>query len=125
MSYSARTFTDVNLPRGRYLAWLALNGEPSDVVLAMVANFSAWGSYCRTVARALRTNYGFDDAGCAFFDFFAAPPPGGDEPALAVVQASLDAGRASPARARRTSRSASALPADVGSIPRGPPQPSP
>ncbi len=27
-----------------YVAWLALNGEPSDVVLAVVANFSAWGS---------------------------------------------------------------------------------
>jgi hypothetical protein len=76
-----------------YLAWLALNGEPSDVVLAVVANFSAWGSYCATVAQALRIHYGFDDAGCAFFDFFAAPPPAGDEPALAVVQAGLDAGR--------------------------------
>ena len=76
-----------------YLAWLALNGEPSDVVLAVVANFSAWGSYCKTVAQALRVHYGFDDAGCAFFDFFAAPAPGGDEPALVVVQAGLDAGR--------------------------------
>jgi hypothetical protein len=76
-----------------YLAWLALNGEPGDVVLAVVANFSAWGSYCETVAQALRVHYGFDDAGCEFFDFFAAPPPGGDEPALAVLQAGLDAGR--------------------------------
>jgi hypothetical protein len=76
-----------------YLAWLALNGEPGDVVLAVVANFSAWGSYCETVAQALREHYGFDDAGCEFFDFFAAPPPDGDEPALAVVQANLDAGR--------------------------------
>jgi hypothetical protein len=76
-----------------YLAWLALNGEPGDVVLAVVANFSAWGSYCETVAQGLRVHYGFDDAGCEFFDFFAAPPPDGDEPALAVLQAGLDAGR--------------------------------
>ena len=76
-----------------YLAWLALNGEPSDVVLAVVANFSAWGSYCATVAHALREHYGFDDAGCSFFDFFAAPPPAGDEPALVVVQGALDAGK--------------------------------
>ncbi|AHH96221.1 hypothetical protein GCM10010174_44240 [Kutzneria viridogrisea] len=76
-----------------YLAWLALNGEPSDVVLAVVANFSAWGSYCGTVAAALREHYGFDDEGCGFFDFFATPAPGGDEAALAVVQAGLDAGR--------------------------------
>jgi hypothetical protein len=75
-----------------YVAWLALNGEPGDVVLALVANFAAWGSYCAAVARALREHYGFDDAGCAFFDFFAAPPPGGDEPALAVVQRALDGG---------------------------------
>jgi hypothetical protein len=76
-----------------YLAWLALNGEPSDVVLAVVANFSAWGSYCKTVAQALRVHYGFDDAGCAFFDFFGAPPGTSDEPALAVVQDGLDVGR--------------------------------
>jgi len=76
-----------------YLAWLALNGEPSDVVLAVVANFSAWGSYCGTVAQALREHYGFDDSGCGFFDFFAAPAPGGDNAALAVVQAGLDSGR--------------------------------
>lgn len=75
-----------------YVAWLALNGEPGDVVLAMVANFSAWGSYCATVAQALREHYGFD-AACGFFDFFATPPPDGDEPALAAVQAGLDAGR--------------------------------
>ena len=86
-----------------YVAWLALNGEPSDVVLALVANFSAWGSYCRTVARALRVHYGFDDAGCDFFDFFAEPPPDGDDPALAVVQAGLDAGKAAD-RAREYGR---------------------
>lgn len=86
-----------------YVAWLALNGEPSDVVLALVANFSAWGSYCRTVARALRVHYGFDDVGCEFFDFFAEPPPDGDDPALAVVQAGLDAGKATD-RAREYGR---------------------
>jgi hypothetical protein len=63
------------------------------VVLAVVANFSAWGSYCKTIAQALRVPYGFDDGGCAFFDFFAMPAPGDDQPALVVVQAGLDAGR--------------------------------
>ena len=86
-----------------YVAWLALNGEPSDVVLAVVANFSAWGSYCAVVAQALREHYGFADADCGFFDFFAAPPPGGDEPALAAVRAGLDAGRGSD-RAREYGR---------------------
>jgi hypothetical protein len=76
-----------------YLAWLALNGEPTDVTLAVVANFAAWGNYCAAVATGLRTHYGFDDEGCSFFDFFAAPAPDGDEAAIAIVQSGLDAGR--------------------------------
>jgi hypothetical protein len=76
-----------------YLAWLALNGEPTDVTLAVVANFAAWGNYCAAVATGLRTHYGFDDEGCSFFDFFAAPAPEGDEQAIAIVQSGLDAGR--------------------------------
>ncbi|WP_042385144.1 hypothetical protein [Streptacidiphilus melanogenes] len=80
-----------------YLAWLALNGDPVGVVLALTANFSAWGGYCATAARALRDHYGFADEACAFFDFFAvpdtgsdagsetAPDPDADAPALAVV----------------------------------------
>jgi hypothetical protein len=80
-----------------YLAWLALNGEPTDVVLALTVNFAAWGSYCGTVAAALREHYGFDEDGCAFFDFFAAPAPEMERQALATVQSGLDAGRATEA----------------------------
>ncbi|MEY9873134.1 hypothetical protein ABH931_002615 [Streptacidiphilus sp. MAP12-33] len=68
-----------------YLAWLALNGEPAGVVLALTANFSAWGAYCATAAAALRAHYGFDDRACAFFDFFAAPDPDSDARAIAAV----------------------------------------
>ncbi|HWL84417.1 MAG TPA: hypothetical protein VNO21_01375 [Polyangiaceae bacterium] len=75
-----------------YLAWLALNAEPHDVVLAIVANFAAWGNYCAIVSSALHEHYGFDDAGSAFFDFFAAPAPELEQQALSVVQAALDAG---------------------------------
>ncbi|MCG6497726.1 transcriptional regulator [Kitasatospora sp. A2-31] len=56
-----------------YLAWLALNGRPAAVVVAMVANFTAWGGYCAAVADGLRRHYGFSDEACAFFDFFARP----------------------------------------------------
>jgi hypothetical protein len=80
-----------------YLAWLALNGEPADVVLALTVNFAAWGSYCGTVAGALRKHYGFDDGACAFFDFFATPAPDLERQALATVQSGLDAGRLTPA----------------------------
>ncbi|SEL86114.1 transcriptional regulator [Streptacidiphilus jiangxiensis] len=69
-----------------YLAWLALNGEPAGVVLALTANFAAWGGYCATVSTALRTHYGFDDRACAFFDFFATPDPDAEARALAVVE---------------------------------------
>ncbi|MBC3987775.1 transcriptional regulator [Streptomyces sp. AC563] len=75
-----------------YLAWLALNAEPADVVLALVANFTAWGKYCATVSHGLRTHYGFDARGCGFFDFFAQPVPGDGERALAAVRAGLDSG---------------------------------
>lgn len=34
-----------------HVAWLALNASPTDVVLAITANFSAWGGYCGTLAQ--------------------------------------------------------------------------
>lgn len=75
-----------------YVAWLALNGSPAEVVLALSANFAAWGGYCATIADSLRRHYGFDDAPCGFFDFFAEPSPELEQRALAAVQAALDAG---------------------------------
>jgi hypothetical protein len=75
-----------------YIAWLAVNGSPAETVLALHANFSAWGGYCATVATALRRHYGFTDEGCAFFDFFAAPAPELDLRAIAAVQEGLAAG---------------------------------
>lgn len=78
-----------------YVAWLALNGEPADVVLALGANIAAWGGYCETIAEALRRHYGFDDEVCGFFDFFAEPAPDLEIKALAAVQAGLDAERIS------------------------------
>ncbi|MET9800235.1 transcriptional regulator [Streptomyces sp. NPDC006368] len=69
-----------------YVAWLALNGDPADVVLALSANFAAWGGYCATIAEALRTRYGFRDEACGFFDFFALPAPALRDQAVAAVQ---------------------------------------
>ncbi|MFI0961714.1 transcriptional regulator [Streptomyces sp. NPDC021080] len=78
-----------------YVALLALNGEPVDVVLALGANVAAWGGYCETIAEALRRHYGFGDKACGFFDLFAAPAPELENAALAAVQAGLDADRIS------------------------------
>ncbi|WP_149550572.1 transcriptional regulator [Streptomyces marokkonensis] len=86
------------------VAWLALNAAPADAVLALTANFSAWGGYCATIAEALRAHYGFSDEACAFFDFFAEPAPGLDRTALAAVRAAMAAGSLDEHRARRHGR---------------------
>jgi hypothetical protein len=82
-----------------YLAWLALFGEPSDVVVALIANFAAWGDYCATIATAMREHYGFDDEACGFFDFFATPVPEMQAQAEAALQAGLDSARHTPTEA--------------------------
>ncbi|GAA2825574.1 thiaminase II/PqqC family protein [Crossiella cryophila] len=75
-----------------YLAWLALNGDITSVILALNVNFGAWGEYCGTVSRALESHYGFSEAGRGFFDFFAAPAPQLLELAMDAVRAGLEAG---------------------------------
>jgi hypothetical protein len=75
-----------------FMAWMALNGGPVDVVVALDANFAAFGGYCATIAKAMREHYGFDDEACGFFDLFGTPVPGAEEQTLAVVQAGIDAG---------------------------------
>ncbi|NUR00328.1 MAG: transcriptional regulator [Streptomyces sp.] len=82
-----------------YVAWLALNASPTDAVLAITANFSAWGGYCATIAESLHVNYGFTDESCAFFDFFAQPAPELEQRATAAVQTGLDSGFLSEDRA--------------------------
>ncbi|MFF2848070.1 transcriptional regulator [Streptomyces sp. NPDC058001] len=87
-----------------YVAWLALNGAPSDTVLALSANFSAWGGYCATLAGGLRAHYGLDDAACGFFDFFATPAPDLDRLATEAVRAGLASGRLTERTARAHGR---------------------
>jgi thiaminase len=87
-----------------YVAWLALNGSLSDVSLALVANFAAWGSYCGAVARGLRRRYGLKDEDVEFFDFFATPAPEVEQQASAVAQHSLGAGGTLPDSTRRHAR---------------------
>ncbi|MGW7070828.1 thiaminase II/PqqC family protein [Streptomyces sp. NPDC054855] len=75
-----------------YVAWLALNGEPVDVVLALTANFASWGAYCATLAEALPVQYGFSEEACGFFAFFAEPAPDLERQALAAVRAGMGHG---------------------------------
>jgi TENA/THI-4/PQQC family len=87
-----------------YVAWLALNGSLSDVSLALVANFAAWGSYCGAVAQGLRRHYGLKDEDVAFFDFFAKPAPEVEQLAGAVALHSLGTASALPDSTRRHAR---------------------
>ena len=79
-----------------YVAWLALNGSPADVALAFLANLESWGRSCARMRDALRPLYGAHRV--AFFDFFAEPPAGFEERALALI---TTGGRASGRRAAR------------------------
>ncbi|NUT50310.1 MAG: transcriptional regulator [Saccharothrix sp.] len=75
-----------------YVARLALDGNPHDALLVILANFAEWGGYCATIAAALRAHYGFDDAACAFFDFFAEPAPELDALGLRALEQVLATG---------------------------------
>ncbi|XVQ14374.1 hypothetical protein ACQP1W_18090 [Spirillospora sp. CA-255316] len=75
-----------------YLAQRAAFGTASEVALAMLANLEEWGAYCGRAAEALRARYGLDEAAVGFFSFFAEPPPGFSEQALAVIAAGLVSG---------------------------------
>jgi hypothetical protein len=85
-----------------YFAWLALNGAPAEVALAITANFDAWGRYCAEIAGGMREHYGFSASACGFFDFFAEPVP--DDAAVAAIQAGLDAGTLDQRRVRQYAR---------------------
>lgn len=86
-----------------FVAWLALNGSRADVVLAFLANLTAWGENCGQVAAALRESYGAGDDAVAFFDFFANPPEDFVPRALAVLDEALADGD-SPVNAHRATR---------------------
>ncbi len=73
-----------------YLCGLASHADPVDVVLAVAANFAAWGGYCARIAAALRAHHGLTDERCGFFDFFAAPAPELTE----AAERAIDEGRA-------------------------------
>ncbi|MFE8948415.1 hypothetical protein [Streptomyces sp. NPDC007856] len=42
-----------------HVSWPALNPSPADAVLALTANFSAWGGHRARIAAGRRTHYGF------------------------------------------------------------------
>jgi len=81
-----------------FVSWLALNGSRADVAVAFIANLSAWGAACGRLRELLEGR-----CDTAFFAYFATPPPGFAERALAVADEGLAAGD-SPELARRAAR---------------------
>ena len=86
-----------------YVAWLALYASPAEFARAFLVNLEAWGANCARMSRALRDGYGLSAEDVAFFDLFAAAPPGFEVRGLAVVDEGL-AGGVEPARIRRAAR---------------------
>jgi pyrroloquinoline quinone (PQQ) biosynthesis protein C len=86
-----------------YVAWLALYGSAAEFAGAFLVNLEAWGANCARMSRALRDGYGLTAQDVAFFDLFAAAPPGFEERGLGVVDEGL-AGGVEPARIRRAAR---------------------
>ncbi len=86
-----------------YVTWLAAYGTVAEFAGAFLVNLEAWGANCGRVGRALRGNYGLTGQDVAFFDLFAAAPPGFVERGLAVVEEGLEQG-VEPVRIRRAAR---------------------
>jgi len=82
------------LPGGQafpaYVTTLALRASEAEVAAAFLLNFAVFGENTGRMSAALKSRYGFTDAEVAFFDFFAAPIPGFEDEALAVIAFGLD-----------------------------------
>jgi hypothetical protein len=75
-----------------YMAWLAAYASDAAVACAFLVNFPAWGESCGRMSRALTGRYGLTGEQVRFFDLFAAPAPGFEEAALAVIAGGLQRG---------------------------------
>jgi len=78
-----------------FVAWLALNAQPVDAALAIVACRPAWTASLAGIGRALRErpDYRFDERACAFFDLVAAPDTHTDDQLMRMVTASVNTGQ--------------------------------
>ncbi|WP_420718466.1 hypothetical protein [Streptomyces sp. H51] len=69
------------------------------MVLALTANFSAWGGCCARIAASLRRHYDFTDEARASFGFLARPAPELGRGATEAVRAAPDEGTLDHSRA--------------------------
>jgi hypothetical protein len=78
-----------------FVAWLALNAEPAEAALALVACRPTWSSSLAGIGKALREHpsYRMNDRACAFFDLMAAPDQHSEDQLMGVLQAKIAAGQ--------------------------------
>jgi hypothetical protein len=78
-----------------FVAWLALNADPAEAALALVACRPTWSASLAGVGRALREHpsYRLNDRACAFFDLMAAPDQHSEDQLMGVLQGKIDAGQ--------------------------------
>lgn len=83
-----------------FVAWLALNAEPVDAAVALVACRPAWSASISGLGRALREQpgYRFNDRACAFFELMAAPDSHAEDQLIGLLEGKMGAGQP-PARA--------------------------
>jgi pyrroloquinoline quinone (PQQ) biosynthesis protein C len=86
-----------------YVAWLALYGSTAEFAGAFLVNLDAWGANCGRMSRALQAGYGLTAKDVAFFDLFAAAPPGFEDQGIGVVDEGLGRG-VDPGCIRRAAR---------------------
>jgi pyrroloquinoline quinone (PQQ) biosynthesis protein C len=82
-----------------FLAWLAIYGSDAEMGSALSLNFAAWGTNCGRMSAALKSRYGLESDGVAFFDLFANLPADSDT-TVAVIHGGLDRGVPAAAIAR-------------------------
>jgi hypothetical protein len=77
-----------------FVAWLALNADPVDAALALVACRPTWSAGFTRMGKALREQQGyrFNDRACAFFELVAAPDSHAEEQLIGLLEAKIKAG---------------------------------
>jgi len=78
-----------------FVAWLALNAQPVDAALAVVACRPTWSASFAGMGRALRERSGYklNERACAFFDLMAAPDAQTEDQLIRMISISIDAGQ--------------------------------
>lgn len=71
-----------------FVAWLAENGTPGEIICALTVNFPVWGANCGRMSAALREHHGFTAEDTAFLDIFAETA--GQDQAQAMALAAID-----------------------------------